>query len=217
MFIGHFAVGLASKHAAPKASLGALLAAPLLLDLLWPIFLLLGWESVRIDPGNTPMTPLAFDSYPISHSLVASIGWGALFALVYWAITKYATGAAVIFAGVVSHWVLDWAAHRPDMPLSPWGATKVGLGLWSSVAATVAVEAAMFGAGLWLYARATRSKDRTGTIAFWAFVIFVLASYAGAIFGPPPPDPHSLAVFSLGLWLFPLWALWFDGHRTAAT
>ena len=84
------------------------------------------------------------------------------------------------------------------------------------MAATVAVEAAMFGVGLWLYARATRSKDRIGTIAFWAFVIFVLAFYAGAIFGPPAPDPHSLAVFSLSLWLFPLWALWFDRHRTAA-
>jgi len=52
MFIGHFAVGLASNCLAPRASLGVLMAAPNLLDLLWPIFLLLGWEQVRIDTGE---------------------------------------------------------------------------------------------------------------------------------------------------------------------
>ena len=46
MFIGHYAVALASKRFAPDASLGALIAAPILLDLIWPIFLLLGWEQV---------------------------------------------------------------------------------------------------------------------------------------------------------------------------
>src|SRR6266498_299625 len=213
MFIGHFAVGFASKRAAPKASLGALLAAPLLLDMIWPIFLLLGWEKVRIDPGNTPMTPLGFDSYPISHSLVTSIGWGALFALLYVAITKYAVGAGVIFLGVVSHWVLDWITHRPDLPLSPWSKTRIGLGLWGSVPGTVAVEVSLFAIGLWLYVLTTRARDRTGRIVFTGFVLFVLAFYAGAVFGPPPPDPYTLAVFSLGVWLFPFWAGWFDRHR----
>jgi membrane-bound metal-dependent hydrolase YbcI (DUF457 family) len=213
MFIGHFAVGFASKRAAPKASLGVLLAAPLLLDMIWPVFLLLGWEKVRIDPGNTAMTPLAFDSYPISHSLVMSIGWGALFALLYAAITKYAVGAGVIFLAVVSHWVLDWITHRPDLPLSPWSMTRVGLGLWGSVPGTVAVEVSLLAIGLWLYVLTTRARDRTGRIAFAGFVLFVLAFYVGAVFGPPPPDPYTLAVFSFVIWLFPFWAGWFDRHR----
>jgi len=96
MFIGHFAVGLASKRVAPHASLGVLMAAPNLLDLLWPIFLLLGWEQVRIDPGNTAFTPLDFVSYPISHSLLTACVWGVLFALVYWTLTRYLRGAVVI-------------------------------------------------------------------------------------------------------------------------
>ena len=79
MFIGHFAVGFAMKRAAPRTSLGVMTAAAQLLDLLWPWLLLAGWERVRIDPGNTAFTPLAFDSYPISHSLVMAIGYGALF------------------------------------------------------------------------------------------------------------------------------------------
>jgi hypothetical protein len=106
MFIGHFAVGLASKRVAPKASLGVLIAAPLLLDLLWPFFLLAGWEKVRIDAGNTAFTPLDFISYPYSHSLAMAIVWAALFGLCYWTVTRYPAGAITIGLGVVSHWVL---------------------------------------------------------------------------------------------------------------
>ena len=55
MFIGHFAVGCAAKRFAPKTSLGPLLVAPLLADLLWPVFLLLGIEQVQINvPGANP-------------------------------------------------------------------------------------------------------------------------------------------------------------------
>jgi hypothetical protein len=67
MFIGHFAVGFAAKRVAPRASLGVLMAAPLFLDLLWPLFLAMGWETVKIDPGNTVFTPL---DLPYTHSLV---------------------------------------------------------------------------------------------------------------------------------------------------
>ncbi len=73
MFVGHIGIGFAAKRAAPRASLGVLLAAALMLDLLWPVFLMAGWERVRIEPGNTSFTPLAFVHYPISHSLLAAL------------------------------------------------------------------------------------------------------------------------------------------------
>jgi hypothetical protein len=215
MFIGHFAVGLASKKVAPRASLGVLMAAPNLLDLLWPIFLLLGWEQVRIDPGNTAFTPLDFVSYPISHSLLSACGWGALFAILYWAVTRYTRGAVVIAFSVVSHWILDFVTHRPDMPLYPGGA-RVGLGLWNSVPATMAVELAMYAAGAWLYLTATRARDRIGTYGVWAFLAFGLVAYVGNIAGPPPPDTRTLTIVTLTLWLVPLWAWWFDRHREVA-
>ena len=66
MFIGHIAVGLAAKRAAPKTSLGTLLMSVQLIDLIWPVMLLLGLEHVRIDPGNTVVTPLDFYDYPIT-------------------------------------------------------------------------------------------------------------------------------------------------------
>ncbi len=52
MFIGHVAVGFAAKRAAPQTSLGLLVAAPLFADLLWPIFLLLGWEALTTRPRD---------------------------------------------------------------------------------------------------------------------------------------------------------------------
>ena len=52
MFLGHFAVGFASKKLAPETNLGWLIAAPIFLDLIWPVFLLLNLEQVKIEPGN---------------------------------------------------------------------------------------------------------------------------------------------------------------------
>ncbi len=215
MFIGHFAVGFASKRAAPQASLGVLMAAPMLPDLIWPFFLLAGWEKVRIDPGNTAFTPLDFVSYPYSHSLAAVCGWGALFGFLYWAYSRYAVGAMVVSLGVVSHWLLDAATHRADMPIFPGSATRVGLGLWNSAPATIAIESVMFAAGVWLYASTTRARDGVGRYGFWSFVAFQAISYAANAFGPPPPSAEFLARFALVTWLFPLWAWWFDRHREA--
>jgi membrane-bound metal-dependent hydrolase YbcI (DUF457 family) len=216
MFIGHYAVAFAGRRAAPKLSLGALLAAPQLLDMLWPIFLLAGIERVRIDPGNTAFTPLAFDSYPWSHSLLMAAVWGALFALLVVAFTRSASSAAVIFCLVVSHWVLDWVTHRPDMPLSPWSETKVGLGLWNSVPATLLVEGALYAGGLALYTRATRARDAAGQWILAALVLFLLISYLFAAFGPPAPNVATLAWGGLGLWLVPVWGWWIDRHREPA-
>ena len=81
MFIGHYAVALAAKKAAPKTSFGTLFLAAQFIDLLWPLLLLLGIEHVRIDPGNTAFTPLDFYDYPITHSLLAVIGWSLAFGM----------------------------------------------------------------------------------------------------------------------------------------
>ena len=117
MFVGHFAVAFAAKKVSPRVPLPALLAATCGLDLLWPFFLLTGLEVVRIDPGNTAFTPLDFVSYPWSHSLVMSLFWGALAGVVAMRMLHSTSAGIVIGAVVVSHWVLDWVSHRPDMPV----------------------------------------------------------------------------------------------------
>ena len=213
MFIGHFAVGFAAKRFAPRASLGWLLAAPMFLDLIWPLFVLAGLEAVRIDPGNTAFTPLDFVSYPWCHSLLMALGWAALLAGVYHWKTRYLPGTIAIGLGVASHWLLDFVSHRQDMPLAPGVATKVGLGLWNDVAATVAVEVAMLAAGVALYISATKAATRAGGLGFLAFLGLLGFLYAGAVHGDPPPNVTVLAVSALSAWLAVWWAAWFDRNR----
>ena len=214
MFIGHFAVGFATKKYAPRTPLVVLLAAPLLADLLWPIFLLVGWEHVRIDPGNTKFTPLDFYHYPWSHSLLMDCVWATAFALIYYAIARYWPGALAIWVGVVSHWILDWITHRPDMPLYPGGGPKLGLGLWNSVPGTMMVELSMFAVGILFYIQTTRARDRIGRYAFGVFVALLLALYLGDRFSPPPASVSEIAWPGVALTAIVLpWAWWFDRHR----
>jgi len=213
VFIGHFAVGLAGKRFAPRAPLAVLLFAPLLLDGLWPIFLLLGWERVRIDRGNTAVTPLDFQHYPWSHSLLMALVWSALVAIAYRALTRDGRGAWWLAAAVTSHWVLDWITHRPDLPLWP-GGPLVGLGLWRSMAATVIVELAMFFAGLWLYLRMTRPRGWVGRLSLGSLVVGVLYLYVVNL-QPLPAAATERAIALSGLlgWLFIPWAWWIDWTR----
>src|SRR5215468_3832958 len=117
MFIGHFALGFAAKRAAPRVQLAALFGAAQLADTLWPFFVAAGVEHVRIAPGDTAFTPLAFDSYPWSHSLLLVV-WGVAFGYIYrrFGRERTPTAAIVLALLVVSHWILDFATHRADMP-----------------------------------------------------------------------------------------------------
>jgi hypothetical protein len=215
MFIGHFGVGLAVKKLAPKTSLGTLFLSVQFVDLLWPMFLLLGMEHVRIDVGNTVVTPLDFYDYPITHSLVGAVAWAVLLGLVYFGLQRYPRGAWVVGAGVLSHWVLDAISHRPDLLLMPGGKTHVGLCLWNSLPATVIVEGAIFFGGLALYLRSTTARDRTGRYALWALMAFLVVAYVGNLWGPPPPSVNALALVGLGAWLLVAWGYWIDRHREA--
>ncbi len=213
MFIGHYAVAFAAKKLAPRASLGALMAAALLLDVLWPIFVLVGWEEVRIEPGNTRFTPLEFVSYPISHGLLAVLGWATLLAALYYVVTRYVTGTLVVWLLVLSHWVLDYVTHRPDMPLYT-GGPKVGLGLWNSVVGTVVVEGLMYVAGVFVYLRSTTAKDSIGKWACLAFVFVMATLYVVNIFSPPPPGIKPLLIGAIPFGLLPIvWGWWADHHR----
>ena len=215
MFIGHYALGLASKRLAPGVSLGMLFLACQLADLLWPTLVLAGVESFRIAPGITAVTPLDFKHYPYSHSLLALALWGALLGIAYRAATGSSRRVALLlFALVVSHWVLDVIVHRPDLPLAPGVRIRVGLGLWNSLPATLAVEFALYLIGVLLYLRSTVARDRIGTIAAWALVITLAAIEVANLLGPPPPNVAAVTWSAEGMWLLVLWGHWIDRHRT---
>ena len=204
MFLGHLAVGFASKRAAPQVSLGWFVAAPLFLDLVWPLFLATGVERVRIDPGNTAFTPLAFEHYPWSHSLLMAVVWSVAFGALSWVVTRSRPAALLVGVGVVSHWVCDWITHRPDLPLYP-GSAVYGLGLWNSIPGTLVVELTMLALGLWLL--------RPKGIKLWSLIVFCVVVAMSAGLGPPPPSAGALTATAFATWLLPLWAWWGDREK----
>ncbi len=217
MFIGHFGVGLGAKKAAPVVSLGMLFIAAQFLDLLWPTFLLTGWEHVSIEPGITKMAPLNFTDYPISHSLLMACLWGLLIGFAYFLIKHKYRGAIVLALCVVSHWILDLLVHRPDLPLYPGSQVKAGLGLWNHVPAAIIVEGLIFVLGLVLYLKATKHKNSIGSYGFWAMIGLLVLIYLSNLFGSPPPNVTSIAWAGELQWVFVVWAFWVDHNRIPRT
>jgi hypothetical protein len=213
MFLGHYGLALGAKRLAPQTSLGTLILAAQLADQIWPILLLAGVERVRVVPGLTAVTPLDFEAYPFTHSLLTGTLGGAMAGILYFLLRRYARGAWVVGTLVVSHWMLDLVVHRPDLPVWP-GGPRVGLGLWESVPLTLVAEGAVLGIGLYFYLRTTVAIDRVGAIAFWSMLGLLVVIYASSVWGPPPPGSDAVAWSCLLLWLFVPWGYWVDRHRT---
>lgn len=217
MFIGHFAMGFGAKRFAPQVSLGILFLACQLADLVWPNLVLLGIETLSIDPDATVMTPLDFSSYPYSHSLLALLVWAAIFGLLYTALSRSGPRVAMIVAALVlSHWMLDVLSHRPDMPVTLGNAPKIGMGLWNYPAIAIPFELLLFAVGVWLYSRATAPVDRKGSLGLWMLVAFLVVVYLANVLGPPPPSAAAVAWSAQAMWLIVAWGFWVDRHRSTA-
>jgi hypothetical protein len=218
MLVGHLAVGFAGKHLDPRLSLGTLMLAAMLADLVCGVLMLAGVEEVRFKPGTGAANYLDAVDIGWSHSLLMGGVWGALLAGVHLARRRQPRGAALLFAAVVSHWLLDAASHRPDMPLIPGGTSRVGLGLWASVPWTLLVEGSLWLLAIHLYTRVTRPKTAAGTHAFWAVIGLATLAWYNNIAGPPPPNPGAVPFASLGLFsLLLAWAYWMDRVRPSHT
>lgn len=215
MFIGHFAIGLGAKKAAPQISLGILFIAVQFLDLLWPLLLLLDIEHAVLKPGTGHAQPIDFTDYPISHSLLMVCVWALFFALVYWLFKKDKRGALVLAICVMSHWVLDLIVHLPDLPLYPGSnAPLFGFKLWNSFWGTLLLEGGIFIYGTFLYLKTTKAKNKQGSIGLWILIFFLIASHAANLFGPPPPDMASVAWAGNLQWIFVALAFWVDHNRS---
>ncbi len=222
MFLGHYGVALALKRAEPKLSLGTLFLAVQLADVLWGVFLLTGWEQVRIDPGFTAVTPLQFVDYPISHSLVGMAVWAVVGAAVYYSwptrdTSRHWQAAAMVGLAIVSHFALDLIVHLPDLPVAGQDSPRLGLGLWNHPTATVLLEVASLAAGLAVYVafRSNRHPVRPGRLA--GLVVVLVAVYLTSVFGPPPPSVTILAMADIvGLLALAVFAAWTDRRATPA-
>lgn len=218
MFIGHYGLAFGAKRLVPTVSLGALFLACQFADLLWPTLVLSGIERFTIVPGITRTAPFDFQYYPYSHSLLALAVWGVLVGLAYRLGRRSTWGAALVMCLLVlSHWVLDFIVHRPDLAIIPGQGPKVGLGLWNSLPGTLAAEYLLFAAGVWIYIKATAARDRIGSIGLWALILFLAAIEVANVFGPPPPSVAAVAWSAEAMWLLVGWGFWVDRHRTAGS
>jgi hypothetical protein len=202
MFIGHYAVAYALKPVEKRLSLGWLFLAVSLVDILWSAFILLGIEEARIVEHAKIAVPYDFVFYPFSHSLTAALFWAAVTYAVLRVIplaraASRSRVAAVMAVAVVSHWILDFIVHEPELSL--WGGDfKVGLGLWDYPLAAYAVESLLFAAGVFIYFRNTHGRGfggrwGMGIYAAILFLLFTMSTFGGSA----PPSMAMAAIVGL--------------------
>jgi len=214
MHVGHFAAGLIGKPIEPKLSAGTLVFASMLADLLWCVFTLAGIEEVRFGTGSGAANYFQAINIALSHSLIMLVVWGVVFAGVYFLVRRNLRGAVLLFFLVVSHWLFDVIAHKPDMPLVPGGAQRLGFGLWTNIPATIIVEGGLWVIAIVLYLRATRAKGRLAFFVFWPVVLLLTLFWYNNIAGPPPPNPAIAPIFSLVYFsLVVAWSYWINRLR----
>jgi hypothetical protein len=205
LLAGHIGAALVGKKVEPRLNLGLLLLAALLADVLLWVLVLAGAERV-VPPEASGAARFFTFVFPYSHGLVATAGWAAAAAL---AIGTMRSGSPqervrvsrIIALVVLSHFLLDWVVHVPDLPILATTSPRLGLGLWRHMPLALAVELALASAGLWLYLRALRPpRGRAMTVS-----AIVLGTGGLTALGPyapgPPPSPSAIASSSLALLL----------------
>ncbi len=216
MFVGHYGIAFGLKRADPKLSLGSLFLAVQLVDLLWGVFLLLGWEHVRVEPGFTASSPLVFTDYPLSHSLLAALCWAVVAGAVAYSLPTrdtsrhHARAAMLIAVAVASHWFLDLIVHVRDLPLAGTESTRVGLGLWQNLPLSIAAELLTLAAGLLLYLTAPSRRIHPRPWRITTLVVVMVGLYLSGFMALPPDNVTVLGISAivllLGLAALAAWA-----------
>jgi hypothetical protein len=203
MFIGHYGVAFAARGIEPRVPLWACFIAVQWVDILWCVLVLLDVERVHIELGVNPSGPLVFDYYPYSHSLLAGVLWGLAAFCVYLLVTRARAAqraGLVLGLAVLSHWLLDFLVHLPDLDLVS-ESYKVGLGLWRYPAIEIAVELVLIVAGLILYFRGRPALSTPRRIALVALCVTIGVVQWVGDYGPPPPSVKAMAAAGLALYL----------------
>ena len=219
MFVGHYAPALALAGTRRGPRLAALFVAAQFVDLFFFAFVLLGVERMREVPGHTAMNAMDLYHMPWTHSLIGTLGFAALFALVVrlrrgtWQVAML--GAAV----VASHWLLDWLVHAPDLTLLGVG-RRLGLALWNRPAVAMPLELGITALALVLFASRTRARGVMGHVSLAALAAALLAFQLVNWFAPQPaivvaPVPASVPLTALLAYaILTALARWVQATRT---
>ncbi|MBN1579473.1 MAG: hypothetical protein JXA89_02130 [Anaerolineae bacterium] len=196
MYIGHFAVGLTAKPAAPKVSLGISLVATQVLDILYAILLLVGVNQ-------------ADAAGPWDHGLVMSLVWSAVTCAISFLFYRDIRSSIVVGLLVLSHWVCDFISWDHALPLAFGNSPRVGLGLYNSIPVMLALDFGLFGGAFALYLFRTKANDRTGKWAPWLLVAYLIALIPTSLL-----PGKLLIIMALGMALLAPFGWWIDQHRS---
>ena len=188
MFIGHFAPAFIAAAVTPeRPRLGAMFVAAQLVD--WGFFTLalFGVEAMRIDPAASVMVPFDLYHMPYTHSLLGTAIWAAAFLGVIALARRDLAVGALAGMVVLSHWLLDFLVHVPDLTLdgSP---PRFGLGLWNVPWVAVPLELGLTGAALAFYLRRTRGPAGPPLVLAGVMLLFQLVNWLA-------PHPQSAGPF----------------------
>ena len=196
MYMGHFAVGLAAKPVAPKVSLGILLVAPQVLDILFAIFLFIGLNQLG-------------SASPWDHGLVMSVIWSLAAIAISFFFYRDLKSGILIGLLVLSHWVCDFVSWDHVLPLAFSDSPRVGLGLYNSVAIMLVVDFGLFGGALSYYLMRTKANDRIGKWAPWLLVAYLIALIPIVML-----PGKFMIIAALGIILVIPFGWWIDKHRS---
>jgi hypothetical protein len=209
---GHYSAAFLAKSLEPKLPLWILAIAVQLIDVLWALFVLAGFEHLRVDP-SLPSNPLDLYDMPYTHSLLGALAWAAFAAAGVFAWRREWLATFAVAAAVASHWLLDWVVHRPDLLL--WsGSAKHGLGLWNFPVLAFGVESLLLVASAWWLLH-RRDGDRRLRRSVVAIVSALLAVQVVLSLGPPPLGPRAVAGSGLVLFAAVAWGAWRAERRAA--
>jgi hypothetical protein len=164
--LAHLGVGLAAKPLEPRINVWILILLAWGIDFIWAGFLLAGLEFYPSDEVITPT--------PYSHSLVMSLFWTGLAALIAWFISKDRRITWVVGLVFFSHWIIDFISHPmtavfpndTKLLLFMEGSPELGLGVWQTQLGVTIGEYGTAGVGLAIYIywrfRQARQKAATG-------------------------------------------------------
>ena len=211
MFIGHWAPALAAAGAGERApNLGMLFVAGQFVD--WGFFTLalFGVERLRVEEGFTALNPFDLYHMPYSHSLLGTLGFAAVLAALVWIGRRDWWTAALAGLVVLSHWLLDWLVHVPDLTLAG-EPPKLGLGLWNVPLIAIPLELGLVAAGFLFYLRRTVGPALPPIV----LALVLIGAQAMNWLGPAPEEAGpGLYLFALGAFAFiTLVAFWVGWTR----
>lgn len=211
MFIGHFAPAFAAAAVSPRSpKLGTLFIAAQLVDWAFFCFAIIGIEAMRIDPTATAMVPYDLYHMPYTHSLLGTGVWAVIFGLLVFAIMREAVAGILAGLVVLSHWVLDFLTHRPDLTVAG-GDSLYGLGLWNLPFVAIPLELAITLGAFYWFVKRTRGPVGPPLVLLALLLVMQAVNWFG-----PHPEEAGLGLYIQALVAFAvltLLARWVGDNR----